>query len=75
MPREAIRDLLADAPAIIMWTARLRSPAIRIAASASSSESHPSRRAARIVLFGDATSTFSRSPRRCWHVFQTASKV
>ncbi len=36
-----------------MWTARLRSRPTLMAACASSSDSQPSRRAARMVAFGD----------------------
>jgi len=40
-----------------------------------SSESQPTRRAARIVAFGEATVMPSRSARSCCEAFHTASKV
>jgi hypothetical protein len=46
-----------------------------MAACASGSDSQPSRRAARIVLFGETTSTPSRSTSNCWQAFHTASNV
>ena len=42
-----------------IWTARLRSSPSLMAACASSSDSHPRARAARMVAFGDAALTFS----------------
>jgi hypothetical protein len=49
-----------------MWTARLRSAPSLIAAAASSSDSQPRERAARMVAFGEAALTFS-SPRAVRH--------